>query len=63
MASPETLELPRSDFWFSFPAATYFLAIYLQEYGVRSRLQLLDKFEYAHYLFAGWCVGVKGRSY
>lgn len=33
MASPETLELPRSDFWFSFPAATYFLAIYLQEFG------------------------------
>ena len=42
----------------------YFLATYLQEFGVRSRKQLLpDKFEYSHYLFAEQCIDIIGRSY
>ena len=45
---------PKSDSQFSPPATTYFLLNKLQEFGVRSRKQLLfDMFEYTHYLFAG----------
>ena len=45
---------PRSDSQFSPPASTYFLLNKLQEFGGRSRQQLLFvMFEYSHYLFAG----------
>ena len=45
---------PRSDSQFPPPATTYFLLNKLQEFGGRSRQQLLFvMFEYSHYLFAG----------
>ena len=45
-------------------AATFFHVIYFREFRVRSRLQLLpDNLEYSHYLFAGYCVDIIGRSY
>ena len=45
---------PRSDCQFSPPAITYFLLNKLQEFGDRSRQQLLlDMFEYSHNLFPG----------
>ena len=45
---------PRSDCQFPPPATTDFLLNKLQEFGVRSRQQLLlDMFEYSHYLFPG----------
>ena len=45
---------PGSDSQFSPPATIYFLLNWLQEFGVRSRQQLLfDMIEYSHYLFAG----------
>lgn len=36
----------------------------MQQFGVGSRkLLVLNKFEYSHYLFAGWCTDIGGRSY
>ena len=51
-----TLELPRSDCWFSPLDASHSLVNQLQEFGFRSRQQpLTDKFEDSHNLFAGLC--------
>ena len=44
-------------------AVTHFLEDKLWELSITSRLQLLpDMFEYSHYLFAGWNMGITGRS-
>ena len=58
-----TLEILRSDCWFSLLAATQFLVHKWWEFGVRSREQLQpDKFVYSHYLFTRYCMGIIGRS-